>query len=170
IVLAVRVSVIHGAPITWPSRPERSWLAAAIFFGGVLGPVLLMFGLATTSASIASLLLDLESAFTPLLAWFVFRENFDRRIALGMAAIVAGSVALSVGIGQVGGIWRGALLIAGACLCWAIDNNLTRKVSASDAILIAGLKGVIAGVVNLTLALSLGLGAPRSALIAQAAA
>src|SRR5437867_8501200 len=66
-------------------------------------------------------------------------------------------------------ISRGALLIAGACLCWAIDNNLTRKVSASDAILIAGLKGVIAGVVNLTVGLSLGLEAPRLALIAQAA-
>ena len=128
-----------------------------------------MFGLATTSASITSLLLNLESAFTALLAWFLFRENFDRRIAVGMATVLAASVLLSVGIAQVGGIWRGALLIAGACLCWAIDNNLTRKVSASDAILIAGLKGVVAGVVNLTLALSLGLEAPRLALIAQAA-
>src|SRR5437762_9928030 len=169
IVHGLRVTVIHAEPVAWPSRQEWSWLAAAICFGGVLGPVLLMFGLATTSASITSLLLNLESAFTALLAWFLFRENFDRRIALGMAAILAGGVVLSVGIDQVGGIWRGALLIAGACLCWAIDNNLTRKVSASDAILIAGLKGVVAGVVNLSLALSLGLEAPRLALIAQAA-
>ena len=169
IVQGLRVFVAHGQPVAWPSRQEWSWLAAAICFGGVLGPVLLMFGLATTSASITSLLLNLESAFTALLAWFLFRENFDRWIALGMAAILAGGVVLSVGIDQVGGIWRGALLIAGACLCWAIDNNLTRKVSASDAILIAGLKGVIAGAVNLTLALSLGLEVPRLALIAQAA-
>ena len=169
IVQGLRVSISHAGPVAWPSRQEWSWLAAAICFGGVLGPILLMFGLATTSASITSLLLNLESAFTALLAWFLFRENFDRRIALGMAAILAGSVMLSVGVGQVGGIWRGALLIAGACLCWAIDNNLTRKVSASDAILIAGLKGVIAGAVNLTLALSLGLEVPRLALIAQAA-
>jgi len=169
IVHGLRVTVIHAEPVAWPSRQEWSWLAAAICFGGVLGPVLLMFGLATTSASITSLLLNLESAFTALLAWFLFRENFDRRIAVGMATILAGSVVLSVGIAQVGGIWRGALLIAGACLCWAIDNNLTRKVSASDAILIAGLKGVVAGVVNLSLALSLGLEAPRLALIAQAA-
>src|SRR5437762_4569003 len=169
IVHGLRVTVIHAEPVAWPSRQEWSWLAAAICFGGVLGPVLLMFGFATTSASITSLLLNLESAFTALLAWFLFRENFDRRIAVGMATILAASVLLSVGIAQVGGIWRGALLIAGACLCWAIDNNLTRKVSASDAILIAGLKGVVAGVVNLSLALSLGLEAPRLALIAQAA-
>src|SRR5437660_1649706 len=170
IVQVLRFSVIQrGEPIAWPSRGDWGWLGAAILSGGILGPILLMFGLATTAASTTSLLLNLESAFTALLAWFLFRENFDRRIAWGMATILAGSVVLSVGIGQVGGIWRGALLIAGACLCWAIDNNLTRKVSASDAILIAGLKGVIAGAVNLTLALSLGLEVARLALIAQAA-
>src|SRR5438105_6766818 len=160
----LRFSFIQRAEsIAWPLRQDWGWLAAAILSGGILGPVLLMFGLATTAASTTSLLLNLESAFTALLAWFLFRENFDRRIALGMAAILAGSVMLSVGVGQVGGIWRGALLIAGACLCWAIDNNLTRKVSASDAILTAGMKGVVAGVVNLSLALSLGLEAPRLA-------
>jgi len=62
------------------------WLALAILAGGVAGPLLLMIGLAETAASTASLLLNLEGVFTVLLAWFVFRENFDRRIALGMAA------------------------------------------------------------------------------------
>src|SRR5256885_11920787 len=156
IVQVLRFSVIQRAEyLAWPSRQDWGWLAAAILSGGILGPVLLMFGLATTAASTTSLLLNLESAFTALLAWFLFRENFDRRIAAGMAAILAGGVVLSVGAGQVAGA-RGALLIAAACLCWAIDNNLTRKVSASDAILIAGLKGLVAGVVNLSVALSLG--------------
>jgi len=100
----------------------------------------------------------------------LFRENFDRRIAAGMAAILAGGVVLSVGPGHVGGVSRGALLVAAACLCWAIDNNLTRKVSASDAILTAGLKGLVAGVVNLSVALGLGYALPSLPSIAQAAA
>jgi len=167
----LRFSIIQRAePIAWPLRGDWGWLAAAILSGGILGPILLMFGLASTAASTTSLLLNLESAFTALLAWFLFRENFDRRIAAGMAAILAGGVVLSVGPGHVGGVSRGALLVAAACLCWAIDNNLTRKVSASDAILIAGLKGLVAGVVNLSIALGLGYVLPSLPSIAQAAA
>ena len=138
------------------TRRDAPWLAGAILFGGVLGPFLLMAGLAITPASSASLLLNLEGVFTAGLAWFVFREHFDRRIALGMAIIVAGGVVLS---------WEGRLdpteisgplLIAGATLCWGIDNNLTQKVSARDPVEIAMLKGLAAGTVNTALALSFG--------------
>jgi drug/metabolite transporter (DMT)-like permease len=128
-----------------------------------------MSGLATTAASTTSLLLNLESVFTALLAWFLFRENFDRRIAAGMAAILAGGVVLSVAPGNSGGLSSGAILVVAACLCWAIDNNLTRKVSASDAILIAGLKGLVAGVVNLSVAPGLGYAMPSVGSVAQAA-
>ncbi|OLE18332.1 MAG: hypothetical protein AUG50_06425 [Betaproteobacteria bacterium 13_1_20CM_3_63_8] len=169
IVQLLRVFIIRkAAPVLWPSRGKWAWLSAAILFGGIFGPILLMSGLTTMAASTASLLLNLESAFTAGLAWFVFRENFDWRIACGMAAIVAGSVVLSIGPEGLGGISRGALLVSAACLCWAIDNNLTRKVSASDPILIAGLKGVVAGVVNLSLALGLGYAMPRLGAIAGA--
>ena len=154
----------------WPSRREWAWLSAAIVLGGILGPILLMSGLATTAASTASLLLNLESALTAGLAWFVFRENFDGRIACGVAAIVAGSVVLSIGPGGLGAVSPGALLVGAACLCWAIDNNLTRKVSASDPIVIAGLKGIVAGAVTLSLALSLGYAIPHPGSIAAAMA
>src|SRR6202790_3747020 len=171
IVQLLRVFVIRkAAPVLWPSRGEWAWLSAAILFGGIFGPILLMSGLVTMAASTASLLLNLESAFTAGLAWLVFRENFDWRVACGMAAIVAGSGVLSSGPEGLGGISRGALLVSAACLCWAIDNNLTRKVSASDPIVIAELKGVVAGVVNLSLALSLGYAMPRLGPIAGAAA
>jgi drug/metabolite transporter (DMT)-like permease len=142
--------------ITWPRRSEWLWLAGAIFFGGVAGPVALMYGLVTSTASTASLLLNLEAVFTALLAWSLFRENFDRRILLGMVAIVAGGAVLVWTPGQQAEVSPGLALIAVACLCWAIDNNLTRKVSASDAMLIAGLKGLVAGAVNLGLALAVG--------------
>lgn len=136
------------------SRQDLPWLAGAIAAGGVAGPVLLMLGLALTPASSASLLLNLEGVLTALLAWFVFKENFDRRIAVGMFAITAGGAVLSwVGRPAMELPW-GALAITGACLCWAIDNNLTRKISAADPVQIAAAKGFVAGSINLTLGLA----------------
>jgi drug/metabolite transporter (DMT)-like permease len=161
---------IDPTPVAWPVRGEWGALVAAIVFGGILGPVLLMFGLAQLPASTASLLLSLEAVFTALLAGFLFRESFDRRVALGMATILAGGVVLSMGPGDIRGRSRGALLVGAACLCWAFDNNLTRKIAASDALFIAGLKGVVAGAVNLCLAASPGYAFPNGVLIALAAA
>lgn len=138
------------------TRQDLPWFAGAILFGGVIGPLLLMVGLVYTPGSTASLLLNLEGVFTALLAWVVFRENVDRRILLGMACIVGAGVVLSwEQVPQAGGI-GGIMAIAGACLCWAIDNNLTRRISASDALQIASLKGLVAGVVNVALALGMG--------------
>ena len=144
------------APAVHLPRQEARWLAAAIFAGGVCGPVLLMFGLTRMSASVASLLLNAEGAFTALLAWFIFKENFDRRLALGMAAVLAGAMVLSWPTDiQFAGLWP-ALAILGACLAWGIDNNLTRKVALTDATWVATVKGTTAGMVNLCLASLLG--------------
>ena len=148
---------------------EWLWLLAAICVGGVLGPLLLMLGLTRTPAAAASLFLNLEAVLTALLAWIVFRENTDRRIVFGMAWIVAGAVVLAVPSGsRAFGYGWGALLIAGACLCWALDNNFTRKVSASDALFIAGSKGLTAGIVNVVIALVLGASLPAMPLIGMA--
>ncbi len=138
------------------SRADFPWLAGAIASGGVIAPVLLMNGLLRTPASSASLLLNLEAVFTSLIAWLLFREHVPFRIALGMLAIVAGGALLSWQ-GQVswGSAW-GPLTIVAACFCWAVDNNLTQKVSAADPVQIAQLKGLVAGVVNTSLAFSLG--------------
>jgi drug/metabolite transporter (DMT)-like permease len=90
----------------------------------------------------------------------VFRENFDRRIALGMIAIVAGAVVLSwPGEAEFSGALP-ALAILGACLAWAIDNNLTRKVALIDATWLAAAKGLVAGPVNLVIAFALGASIP----------
>ena len=141
-------------------RADLPWLMGAVLFGGIAGPVLLMTGLMHTPASSASLLLNMEGVLTAMLAWFVFKENFDRRIFAGMLLIVAGGVVLSwPGEATQSTAW-GAVAIAAACLCWAIDNNLTRKVSASDAVQIAAVKGLVAGGVNLALALATGQAMP----------
>jgi drug/metabolite transporter (DMT)-like permease len=152
-----------------PRGEDLKWLAGAVLFGGVLGPVLLMLGLSSTLASVSALLLNLEGVFTALLAWFVFRENFDRRIAGGMALIVGGGLVLSWTSGTVA-LSSGALLIVAACVCWAVDNNLTRKVSAGDAMVIACVKGLIAGFVNMGVALLLGAALPSGSASAAAAA
>ncbi len=147
-------------------RAERWWLAGAALCGGMLGPLLLMTGLSGMAASDASLLLNAEGVLTALLAWFVFKENFDRRIALGMVAIVAGAVVLSwPGRAGMALAWP-AVAVLGACLAWAIDNNLTRKVSVADASFIAMSKGLVAGSTNLVLALVTGAVWPSLSIVA----
>jgi len=162
---------VQGAPRVALSGREWKWMSGAVICGGVIGPVLLMSGLDAMPASGASLLLNAESVFTALLAWFVFRENFDHRIALGMIAIVAGAIVLAWpvdGTVAIASLWP-ALAVLGACLAWAMDNNLTRKVSLSDASWIAMVKGLVAGLTNLVLAASMGAVWPATAMLVGAA-
>ncbi len=150
------------------NRADLPWLIAVIGFGGLAGPVLLMLGLARTSAASGSLLLNLEGLATMAIAWLVFRENVDRRLLAGAAAILAGAALLSW-TGQGLHLDTGAALIALACLCWGIDNNLTRKLSAADPVQIAMIKGLCAGTVNIALATALGAALPAPASIAAGA-
>ncbi|AUO21272.1 DMT family transporter [Pseudomonas sp. NC02] len=153
----VRFARDHGWKRPGLAAGEWPWLVGAIVFGGVLAPVALMYGLTRTAGATASLMLNLESVLTAVLAWVVFKENADRRIVIGMIAIVLGGIVLSWPHGTATAHdWTGPLAVAFACFCWAIDNNLTRKVSASDALFIAGSKGLAAGVVNCCLALAIG--------------
>jgi len=149
-------------------RRDLPWLVGIVAFGGGIGPVLLMLGLVTTSASTASLLLNLEGLATMAIAWIVFRENADRRILVGAGAILAGAMVLTWPTDAIGIDW-GAVAIAGACLAWGIDNNLTRKLSAADPVQIAAVKGIAAGAVNLALALGRGAALPAMGETAAAA-
>jgi drug/metabolite transporter (DMT)-like permease len=165
--LALYRRMRHAQSVKLPRR-EAWWFAGAVMAGGVVAPVLLMLGLTGMSAAGASLLLNAEGVFTALLAWFVFRENFDRHIALGMAAIVAGALVLSWPTdARFESLWP-ALVVLGACFAWGIDNNLTRKVSLSDATWIASVKGLVAGSINLALAFAMGAHLPAVPNIAGA--
>jgi drug/metabolite transporter (DMT)-like permease len=152
------------------NRTELPWLGAAILSGGVIGPLLLMTGLSMTDAAAASLLLTLEGVATALIAWFVFRENFDARVALGMACLVAGALVLAWTGRPSFSALLGPLAIMGACVAWGLDNNLTRKVSLSDPLQIVQFKGLIAGPFLLALGLVAGgdLPGPTIALVAGA--
>ena len=141
-------------------RQDIPWLAGAIVAGGIAGPVLLMAGLARTDAAAASLLLTLEGAATALMAWFIFHESFDRRIALGMVCLVTGAVALAwSGVPTLASV-IGPIAIVGACIMWGLDNNLTRKVSLADPLQIVQFKGLIAGPINVMLGLWAGASLP----------
>ncbi len=164
-----------GANLTMSTRPGQpvlqrkdwSWLAGAIACGGIVAPILLMLGLSSTQASAASLFLNLEGVFTAVIAWFIFKENFDKRVFIGMVLIVLGGVALSFNSTGLA-LSAGLILIALACAGWAIDNNLTRKVSNFDAAQIASAKGLCAGVVNVSIAMILGASIPAALAAAEA--
>jgi len=135
------------------SRAELPYFVGAIAAGGVLAPVLLMYGLQHSPAGASALLLNLEAVFTTLIAWLIFRENIGGRIFLGTMAIIAGSVVLSwssesIVLAEL----VGPLSVAGACLCWAVDNNLTQKISAGEPFQIASWKGLIGGTINIAAA------------------
>ncbi|WP_111895335.1 DMT family transporter [Acinetobacter sp. MB5] len=136
------------------AKDEIPWLIGTIVSGGVIAPVLLMLGLSHLPATNVSLLLNMEAVLTAVLAWCVFKENVDKRIFIGMISIVVGALILSwsgdFSFSHASASW----LVLAACLAWAIDNNLTRKVSLTDATWIASIKGLSAGIVNLLLAMS----------------
>lgn len=150
------------APLT---RADLPWLVAAIASGGVIAPVLLMSGLNLTTASSGSLLLNLEAIATVAIAALIFREHVGGRLVSGAALIIAGALALSWQ-GSFFELDAGAILIAGACIAWGIDNNLTRRISGADPVQITLLRGLIAGAVNVSIGLAGGAALPEPALLA----
>ena len=152
------------------ARWDYAWLAGAVIAGGGVAPVLLLWGLSGTGASEASLLLNFEGVITMLIAAALFREAVGRRVWAAAALMLAGGLVLSWQPGTAFELSPHALAIVGACLCWALDNNLTRKISASDPVVLAMVKGLAAGSFNLALAYALGMEFPASATLAAALA
>ena len=142
-------------------KADAPWLAGAVVAGGVAGPILLLEGLRATPAATASLLLNFESVATALVALVAFREAIGRRVWIALGVVTAASVVLSLDAAGTWGLSWGALAVAGACLMWGIDNNLTRQVSAGDPIAVVAVKGLAAGTVSLSLGLALGRGLPH---------
>jgi drug/metabolite transporter (DMT)-like permease len=145
-------------PKTEEARLQRSdlpRLASIVLSGGVLGPVAMLFGLMRVSALTGSLCLNLEAPFTVLLAVLVFGEHLGRHAALGVSCILGGAVLLGFGGDAAAGLGDapGALLIAAACSCWALDNNLTQQLSVRDPFAIVRVKTLVAGVTNTLLGL-----------------
>lgn len=129
-------------------------LAVAVVAGGAVGPVLLALGLRRTSAATASLLLNLELVLTALVAAVVFAEHLGRWVISGMVLVTGAAVLL--GSGGTAGLRWGALLVVGACACWAVDNSVTANLAELAPAHITFAKGVVAGSVNLAIGLVAG--------------
>jgi drug/metabolite transporter (DMT)-like permease len=162
-----RIFERHAAHAEAPLlQSDLPWLAGAIITGGIVAPILLLAGLMFTPASAASLMLNMETALTVLLAWFVFKEGFGCRVFMGVLLIIAAGAVLSWSASLASPIdnrpaFWGPIAIAGACLAWGIDNNLTRKISSGDPVQVAAIKGLVAGAFNLVLSFALGARVPR---------
>lgn len=143
-------------------------VAGIVLSGGVLGPVLMLIGLQRVSAASGALLLNLEAPFTIFLAVVVFREHLGRLEALGALAIVLGAAVLSLRPSELRADLTGVLALAGACLSWALDNNLTQRLSLRDPLAVTRIKTLGAGSCTLLLALLLGQRLPSVRILAPA--
>ena len=139
-------------------KADHKWFILATILGGISGPAFLTYGITHISGSSASLLLNLEAVFTSLIAWFIFREHFEKKIVYGMTLIVLGCLTLTLNSSGDSGSdsLLGFSLIGFACLSWGVDNNVTRNISHLDPVLVASFKGLIAGSSNLVLGYFLG--------------
>ncbi len=138
------------------ARGDLGALLAVTVLGGMVGPLLMLFGLARSSATAGALFLNLEGPLTALCAVVAFGEHLGRR-GLGATALVfAGAALLGAGggVGQVS--LGGAAALAGACLAWAVDNNLTQRLALRDPIAVVRAKTLGAGGALLALALVFG--------------
>lgn len=133
-------------------RRDVPLLLGVIACGGVLGPVLMLVGLQRLSGVSASLLLNLEGPFTILLALLVFGEHLGRAGALAAGFVMAGAAVLGFQEGDLHGDVLGVLSLAGACLAWAVDNNLTQRLSLKDPVALVRTKALGSGTCTLILA------------------
>lgn len=152
-----------GRPLT---LRERWILAGVVLTGGVLAPPLLLWGLERSSAMTTALLLNLEVVFTVVLAGIVFKEHLGARVAAAVVVMAAGGVVLGWTPGDPA-IAAGVAAVALACLFWALDNNLTRLIAEGDPLLIVEVKGLVAGTVNVLLALATGQSWPTPLTVAS---
>jgi len=137
-------------------RRDWRWLGGVVFFGGLVGPLLLMLGLSRTAATESSLLLNLETLFTALIAVALFGERLGLRSLLAMALLVGGAAVITFERGGHTRGWLGPLAVAGACLAWGVDNNLTQKLARLDPLVVVRYKGLLAGALSLAMGLLLG--------------
>lgn len=149
-------------------RTDVPALLGIIVAGGVVGPILMLYGLARVSGVAGALLLNLEAPFTILVAVSLFREHLGRRGVAAAVLIVAGAAVLGYRPGELHADWRGVLCIAGACLSWALDNNLTQRLSLRDPLVVVRIKALGAGACTLAIAVLFGERLPATSAVAPA--
>lgn len=149
-------------------RRDVPTLAVVTVTGGVLAPIAMLTGLDRTSGVAGALLLNLETPFTILLAVLVFSEFLDRPSKVAASAIIAGATLLAFGPGAVRADAIGVTLIAVACALWAVDNNLTQRLTTRDPFAIVRAKAAVAATANLAIAAARGTALPTARTVVAA--
>ena len=151
-------------------RSDAPWLAGIVGAGAVIGPVLLVIGLRRLPGVPAALLLNLEAPLTAVLAVAVFGEHLSARGWTAAALLAGGAVALGAAPGTLRIDLWGAVALVLACTAWALDTNLTQRLSLRDPVALVRFKGLAGGACTLLIGLALGgqLPAPRATAAALA--
>ena len=155
------VSVVRGmraghVPTGKLTRQDLPLAIAIVITGGIVGPVLMLIGLGHVRGVVGAMLLNLEGPLTALLAVAFFGDALNGWESVAAMVIFAGAVLIGLSAGDAQGRWFGGLAIAAACLSWAIDNNLTQRLSLRDPLTIVRVKTLSAGACNLVLSLAIG--------------
>ncbi len=143
------------------TKDDWKRLIVVSLFGAALGPAMFMLGLNSTTAINASLLANAETVFTILLAFVIFSERLSMRESLAVLILIICAVAITTNLefsfeGLTSGM-AGNLLIIGACLCWAIDNNLSKGLGRRNDILdVVSVKSIMGGTICFVFAVALG--------------
>lgn len=118
-------------------------------------PILLMFGLKSTTSANASLLNNFEIVATSLIALFLFGEAINKRMWVAITLITISSIILTVNDYSGLTFSGGSFLVLGACICWGLENNCTRMLSLKNPLQIVVIKGFGSGLGSLILSLFL---------------
>ena len=111
----------------------------------IAAPIFLLSGLSHTSAANASLLNNFEIVATAVIALMIFKERISPRLWSGILFVTASCMLLSFEDISSLTFSVGSLFILLACICWGIENNCTRRLSAKDPLEIVLLKGIFSG-------------------------
>ena len=136
--------------------PSDTPFLLAMIILDMIAPILLLWGLSMTTAANASLLNNFEIVATALIALCVFREAISPRLWWGIGFVTASCALLSFENVSAFRLGTGSLLVLGACLCWGVENNCTRRLSGKDPLVIVLLKGIFSGTGSLVIGLFLG--------------
>ncbi|MFZ3150410.1 MAG: DMT family transporter [Anaerolineaceae bacterium] len=145
--------LIMGSVTKWTqqNKPEKSltkqeWpFILGMILLDIAAPILLMNGLNHTTAANVSLLNNFEIVATSLIAFIFFGEKISPRLWIAIILVTIASILLS--IEDVGSLSFsiGSIFVLLACICWGLENNVTRKLSDKNPIQIVVIKGLGSG-------------------------
>jgi drug/metabolite transporter (DMT)-like permease len=135
--LSCLVYLVSGATITPVVKGDKYsirtkdylFLIITSICGAAIAPTMFFFGLKLITAVDGSLLSNGEVIFSILLALTIFGEKLNRIGYIAMALVLGGVIIVTTNLQFDSSLLKtnpGNLLIVGATIFWALDNNICR--------------------------------------------